>query len=149
MPTKTLPERPSLAQLKLQAKELQRLHGENRQAAAARIVANHPRFKHRQVASLVDEPLQLADYQLVLAREYGFESWAALKHEVETDSRLARFTAHPRFDDAVVAIRSGDLAQLEQLLGEYPELVAARTNLDRRFGYFAGATLLHHVAWNP
>lgn len=149
MPTKSLPERPSLAQLKLQAKELQRLHGENRQAAAARIVANHPRFRHRDVASVLAEPLQLADYQLVLAREYGFESWAALKHEVETDARLAEFTPHPRFDDAVAAIRSGDIARLEQLLGEYPELVTARTNLDRRHGYFAAATLLHHVAWNP
>jgi ankyrin repeat protein len=149
MPTKSLPARPSLAQLKLQAKELQRLHGENRQAAAARIVANHPRFKHRDVASVLTEPLQLADYQLVLAREYGFESWAVLKHEVETDSRLAAFTLHPNFDDAVSAIRSGNIGRLETLLDEHPELVTARTNLDRRHGYFAGATLLHHVAWNP
>jgi ankyrin repeat protein len=149
MPTKSLPERPSLAQLKLQAKELQRLHSENRQAAAARIVANHPRFKHHDVATMLSERLQLADYQLVIAREYGFSSWAALKHEVETDSRLAAFTPHPRFDDAVAAIRSGNIAELEKLLGEHPELVHARTNLDRRHGYFAGATLLHHVAWNP
>jgi ankyrin repeat protein len=149
MPTKSLPEHPSLAQLKLQAKELQRLHSEHRQVAAARIAANHPRLKHRDVASILAERLQLADYQLVLAREYGFESWAALKHEVETDSRLREFTPHPRFDDAVAAIRAGDIATLETLLGEHPELVTARTNLDRRHGYFAGATLLHHVAWNP
>jgi ankyrin repeat protein len=149
MPTKSLPEHPSLAQLELEANELQRLHGEHRQAAAARIVAYHPRFKQRDVASVLSEPLQPDDYRLVVAREYGFERWAALQHEVETDARLVAFTPHPKFSDAVAAIRSGNIGRLEQLLGEHPELVTARTNLDRRHGYFAGATLLHHVAWNP
>ena len=41
MPTKTLPERPSLTQLKLQATELRGLHRQKRLPAAARIVANH------------------------------------------------------------------------------------------------------------
>jgi len=51
-----LPERPSLEQLKKQAKELVR---DNRAAT-------------------------LADAQFALAREYGFETWADLKHHIDT-----------------------------------------------------------------
>ena len=149
MPTKTLPERPSLAQLKLQAKELQGLHHERRLPAAARIVANHPRFRDESPASVLDAPLKLADVQLVIAREYGFASWAALKHHVETERRLSQYTPHLRFDDAVRAIDAGDVAALDALLAAHPELVRARTNLEPPYGYFTGATLLHHVAWNP
>ena len=149
MPSKSLPERPSLVQLKLQAKELQQLHKDRRQSAAARIVANHPRFKARTIQDVLDAPFKIADAQLVIAREYGFESWARLKRHAETESRLSEFTPHPQFDAAVAAIDAGDLAGLERLLDAHPELVHARTNLEPPFGYFSGATLLHHVAWNP
>jgi ankyrin repeat protein len=149
MPTRSLPERPSLAQLKLQAKELQRVHSERRQAAAARMIANHPRYAHASVQGVLDAPLRLADAQLIIAREYGFQSWAALKHVVETESRVAKYTSHPRFNQAVAAIDAGDLKTLEALVTSNPELVRARTNLAPPYGYFTGATLLHHVAWNP
>lgn len=149
MPTRTLPERASLAQLKLQAKELQRLHREERLTAAARIAANHPRFRDKAPNTILGTPLKLADAQLAIAREYGFESWAKLKHHVETERRVAEFRPHPRFDDAVRAIEAGDLATLDALLTTHPELVRARTNLEPPYGYFTGATLLHHVAWNP
>ena len=149
MPSKTLPERPSLVQLKLQAKELQGLHRQKRLPAAARIIAHHPRFRGRSTGSALDAPLKLADAQLVIAREYGFESWAALKHHVETERRVAEFTPHSRFSDAVRAIDVGDIAALDTLLTVHPELVHARTNLEPPYGYFTGATLLHHVAWNP
>ena len=90
MPTKTLPERPSLTQLKLQAKELQTLHARRRLPAAARIIANHPRLRHESAASVLDAPLKLADAQLVIAREYGFESWARLKHHVHPARQVRR-----------------------------------------------------------
>src|SRR5439155_9434302 len=83
MPTKSLPERPSLVQFKLQAKELHRLHAARRLPAAARIRANHPRFARAEPPAILDAPLKLADAQLVIAREYGFESWAMLKHALE------------------------------------------------------------------
>src|SRR5207253_2564444 len=54
-----------------------------------------------------------------------------------------------RFDDAVAALEAGDLRRLDTLLTEHPELARARTNLEPPYHYFAGATLLHHVAWNP
>lgn len=149
MSSKSLPERPSLTQLKLQARELKRLHREKRLPAAARITANHPRFGGKSTDSVLQTPLTLADAQLVVAREYGFESWASLKHHVETASRISEFTPHPRFADAVRAIDGGDVAALAALLTVHPELARARTNLDPPFHYFTGATLLHHVAWNP
>ena len=94
-------------------------------------------------------PLALADAQLVLAREYGFESWAALKHHVEVGSRIARVQPHPRFAEALAALDAGDAGRLRALLADDPSLAAARTNLDPPYHYFTGATLLHHVAGNP
>jgi ankyrin repeat protein len=149
MPNKTLPARPSLAQLKRQANELHRLHREGKKSAAARIIANHPRFKTRSAEAVLAQPLALADAQLVIARDYGFESWAALKHHVETGSRVATFEPHPDFADAVSAIDAGDVERLRRLLDTHPELISARTNLEPPYGYFTGATLLNHVAWNP
>ncbi|HEX8693976.1 MAG TPA: ankyrin repeat domain-containing protein [Longimicrobium sp.] len=149
MPTRSLPARPSLAQLKLQAKELQRAHREGKPSAAARIAAHHPRLKGRSPQAVLGRPLALADAQLVLAREYGFESWAALKHRVEVGSRVAQFRPHPRFGEAAAALDAGDLGRLRALLAADPALVHARTDLEPPYGYFTGATLLHHVAWNP
>jgi ankyrin repeat protein len=141
MPTRSLPARPNLAQLKLQARELQSAHGEGKASAAARIVAHHPRLRGR--------PLALADAQLVLAREYGFAGWAQLKQRVELGSRVARIEPHPRFDDALAALDAGDLERLRDLVVSDPALLHARTNLEPPYGYFTGATLLHHVAGNP
>ena len=43
MPTRSLPPHPDLGQLKLQARELQRGHAAGSRAAAARILAHHPK----------------------------------------------------------------------------------------------------------
>jgi hypothetical protein len=91
----------------------------------------------------------LADAQLVVAREYGFDSWTGLKHHVEIRKRLAAFQPHPRFDEAVAAMDAGDLERLRSVLAAEPALVRARTNLEPPYDYFTGATLLHHVAGNP
>jgi hypothetical protein len=149
MPTRSLPSRPSLAQLRIQASELRRLHREGKLSAAARIVAHHPRMKGQRPEAVLDRPLALADAQLVLAREYGFDTWAELKHRVEVGSRVAKFKPHPRFDEAVAAMDAGDLQRLRNLITSDPALVHARTNLEPPYHYFTGATLLHHVAGNP
>src|SRR5262249_16053421 len=120
MSTKTLPERPSLAQLKLQAKELLTLHRDRRQVAAARIAAHHPRFEHASPKFVLDAAFKLADAQLVVAREYGYQSWGALKHFVEVGSQVAKLVPHPRFSEALAALESGDVARLTSLLNENP-----------------------------
>ena len=149
MPLRSLPARPSLAQLKRQAYELQRQHRDHKLAAAARLAANHPRLARLTPQAVLAERLALADALVVIAREYGFESWAALKHVAEARNRVAKFQPHPRFDDAVAALVGGNLRGLDDLLRQHPELVRARTNLQPPYNYFTGATLLHHVAWNP
>jgi ankyrin repeat protein len=149
MSTRHLPPRPDLAQLKRQANELHKLHRERKVSAAARLVANHPEFKNRSPQEVLAAPIALADAQLVIAREYGFQSWAALKHDVEAAKRVASFRPHPSFAEAIAAIVAGDIDKLRALLDAHPELVRARTNLEPPFHYFTGATLLHHLAWNP
>ena len=149
MPTQSLPPRPNLAQLKTQANELHQEHHDGRRSAAARIAAHHPRFRGQTPEAVLGMTLPLADAQLVLAREYGFDSWARLKQHVELADGVARFSPHPRFDEAVAAMDAGDVDRLRRLLAADSALAHARTNLDPPFHYFTGATLLHHVAGNP
>jgi hypothetical protein len=68
-----LPENPSLEQLHKQAKELLAQYRDNDPAAIQRFRSVKP--------DLITA--KLADAQFVLAREYGFESWAKLKHHIE------------------------------------------------------------------
>ena len=149
MPSRTLPPRPSLVQLRLQAVELRREHREGRRAAASRLVAHHPRMRGQSLESVLARPLTLADAQWTLAREYGFDDWARLKRHVETSARVAAFQPHPRFVDALAALDSGDLDRLRGLLAADAALIHARTRLEPPYDYFTGATLLHHVAGNP
>jgi len=62
---------------------------------------------------------------------------------------LRNLNPHPRFDDAVAALDSGDLERLQGLIAVDPALVQARTNLEPPSYYFTGASLLHHFAYNP
>ena len=69
-----LPARPSLAQLQKQAKDLLRLHRAADPTAIARFDA---------IRQPTGAPI-LADAQFVIAREYGFDTWAKLKHHIES-----------------------------------------------------------------
>lgn len=57
----------------------------------------------------------------------------------------------PLFAQALVALDTGDVSTLQQLLTAHPALVTARVKTTEApyDGYFAQATLLHHVAGNP
>ncbi len=99
-----LPARPSLEQLQKQAKELLRQFREGEQAAVERFrAAPHP---------------TLADAQFLIARDYGFETWAKLKHHVE-------------------ALRPRGIAPFEQLASD---LAAAYTSDNRRAARDVNAT---------
>lgn len=148
-PIRSLPSRPSLDQLKRQAKELRSMHRSKSRAAAARIMTHHPEFKALSIKEALAREFPVAHSQLVIAREYGFGTWAQLKQFVELSGRIAKFKPHPRFDEALAALDHGDLEKLRSCLKADPSLVRARTNLEPPFGYFTGATLLHHLAGNP
>ena len=125
MDARVLPPRPSLEQYRKQAKDLLR---------AAR--AGEPEAVRR-----MDQCSRvLADAQLVVAREHGFESWPGFASHVEAlahrDATVARFEA------AADAIAAGDEATLHQLLRDHPALVRARSTRAHH------ATLLHYVSAN-
>jgi len=149
VPTRSLPPRPNLAQLKIQANELHQGHRQRHPPAAARIGAHHPRFRGQPLEAVLDAAFPLADAQLVVAREYGFDTWPKLKQHVELAEGLAAFSPHPRFEDALAALDEGDVDRLRRLVSDDPSLTQARTNLEPPYHYFTGATLLHHVAGNP
>src|SRR5690242_8914216 len=88
--TLRLPARPSLEQLRKQAKELLKDYRGGATAATERMRAVISRLANANQSAAT-----LADAQFVLAREYGFENWAALVHHVTAiqmaESRLGRY----------------------------------------------------------
>src|SRR5258708_16080862 len=71
----SLPERPDLAQLRRQAKELRDAARSEEAGAVERFVRHH--------GSAPQGAVTLAAAQLVIARELGFASWPRLKAAVE------------------------------------------------------------------
>jgi ankyrin repeat protein len=102
-PARTLPEKPSLAQLQEQAKEL--LH--SYRAAKDAAVAEVERFERNSL----DRNFALADAQRVLARAYGFSSWPALKNHVEGVN----------FAALIAAAEAGDVAAVRRLAAACPD----------------------------
>ena len=89
MPTLSLPENPSLVQLRKQARELQ-----------GGVRTGDPRAlslfaEHCPGADTTSVPLHLA--QLVLARSYGFPSWPRLVAQLDV---IARYSRSPAAEDA-------------------------------------------------
>jgi ankyrin repeat protein len=148
VPVRSLPERPDLAQLAALVDELIGDQRAGSRVAAARIHAHHPRWRSETRDALLRQPLARADGEQVIASEFGFADWAALAQRVAAMQRWKALEPHPRFDEALAALDVGDLARLRALLQADPELVQARGHLEPAFGYFTGATLLHHVAGN-
>jgi ankyrin repeat protein len=107
--SKRLPLNPNLQQLKNQAKELAKAVREPDSEAIERVVSTHPRFWEAADAELESAKFALADSQLVIAREYGFPSWPALKIHVETvhldlDGRIAKLIESACSSDVRVAL---------------------------------------------
>ena len=134
MPTKRLPDRPSVEHLKKQAKQLVSAIGRGDEDARARV----QEFLPRAAAEATD--IALADAQTVIAREYGFESWRRLRGYVDASS--PRRDEEGRFAAAISAVVNGDAAALRDLLSEDPALATARASAKHR------ATLLHYVSAN-
>ena len=106
MPVFELPTRLNLEFLKKQARDL--LRGG---------LASEPEALARFAAFGVSSTPKLADALHVLAREYGFATWPALKLRVEIAS------SEP-FEAFGAAVRAGDAAQVRDVLVGHPELRA-------------------------
>ncbi len=122
-----LPARPSLEQLRKQAKELLRDYRAGDATAASRIIAIIPPAQSDEVT--------LADAQFVLAREYGFESWAKLMHHVVSINPTDRLQLYDRLvKDIVLVCRSDDaeaLQRIADLLGRTYPYPDRRTQLEQ------------------
>jgi hypothetical protein len=106
-----LPARPSLEQLRKQAKELLRDYYLGNAAAAERFHVRIPRL-----SELEPSDVALADAQFVLAREYGFESWPGLVHHLAAlrlSDRLELFEKLAQ--DLAAAYMSGDAAAIREI----------------------------------
>ena len=124
--SRSLPSRPDLAQQKTQAKELLQSFEAGDADARARVRAELP-----------DKPaIALADTQFVLAREYGFTDWAALRQHIDS---LAEGTRSPqaRMHDA---IERRDAKALRRLFEQHREL---REMIDAPIFSFNSPAIVH------
>jgi ankyrin repeat protein len=156
MDLKPLPFRSTLEQYRQQAGQLLEAQRSGDSPAIRMIHENHPRFldakilwlpKNLSDSEIRSAPLDLADAQLAIARWYSFRDWPALAEYVEAVTRDGSPVC--QFESAVEAVISGDLATLQSLLRENPELVRARSRRITRFDPAVHrATLLHYLAAN-
>ena len=110
-PTRKLPAKPDLKQLKKQAKDLLKAFHAGESRVLEEVRAHYHGSTPGAVAT--GELFQLSDAQLVLARAYGFESWAKLKAFVDGVT-ITRFVA---------AVQAGDLEGVRAVIRQRPELV--------------------------
>jgi hypothetical protein len=134
MSRRTLPERPSLANLRKQAKDLAKAYRAGASDAVARVgAALRPATK-----SPTDHRLTLADAQLVVAREYGLKSWPRLVHYLALSARARRLHELDILFQELPDVREQKLTLLElleretdALLGAYSARAAAAAALIR------------------
>ncbi len=156
MDLKPLPFHCSLDQYQRQAEQLLEAHRSGDSDAIRIIHENHPRFldsgipwlpKKLPDSEIQSARLELPDAQLTIARWYSFQGWPALAEYV-----VAVASEHSpvfQFESAAEAVITGDLAKLESLLHENPELVRARSTRITHFDPpVHRATLLHYIAAN-
>lgn len=108
---RTLPARADLEQQRKLAKELVAAYRRGDADARARIRAELPN----------KSTIALADAQFVLAREYGFESWRALKEDIEARTRRAQ----PPIEQFKSAVQRGDAKTIRQLFEQHAGVRAA------------------------
>ena len=125
--SRSLPARPDLAQQKKQSKELLQAFTAGDIEARKRVRAALPDKEH----------IALADAQFVLAREYGFANWAALKQHIDERVEASR-TPLQRVHDA---FRRHDANALRRLFESHSEL-RARIN-EPVFGFDSPAIVCY------
>ncbi|MCI0746778.1 MAG: ankyrin repeat domain-containing protein [Verrucomicrobia subdivision 3 bacterium] len=100
-----LPERPHLDIPKREARELLDQWRKRQPDAFERIRRRHPKYRTADDSTIVAASFRLSDAQLVIAREYGFAHWTALKQRVEANSLAHALDAAVRANDRDAAVR--------------------------------------------
>jgi hypothetical protein len=116
---RTLPARPSIENLRKQAKDLAKAYRAGRPAARARVAAI------RLAALPTNHILTLADAQHVLAREYGFKSWPQLVRHLTLDPVARRLHELDILFQGLPDVRDKTLTLLDLLEREVEALLKA------------------------
>ena len=116
MPTESLPPHASLNQLKNQAKDLHKAHKSGDPQVCLRIRSNFPKLSESNNETILSSHFVLQDAQLVVAREYGYESW----------SRLRSALSEMLLPDFLAAVREDALERAGSLLRDFPEYANVR-----------------------
>ena len=103
-----LPPRPSLEQLRKQAKDLLKDFRAGDGTAVARVQTVLPRLSD-------PADFALADAQFVLAREYGFHDWAALAHHVDTVNPQGLRKLETLAEELAAAYTSGNYDAIREI----------------------------------
>jgi ankyrin repeat protein len=122
MDPKPLPARPSLEQYKKQAKELLKAYRSANVESIRRVKRNHPRFEKLAEPGFEISKFALADAQLVIAREHGFESWPKFANRIEVMNCEIAALANPLAAFIEAAIWHGTLEAAEAILAAHPEI---------------------------
>ena len=122
MDPKPLPARPSLEQYKKQAKELLKAYRSADVETIRRVTRNHPRFEKLAEPGFEISKFSLADAQLVIAREHGFESWPKFAKHIEVINSEAAARENPVAAFIEAAIWHGTLDAAEAILAAHPEI---------------------------
>jgi len=81
---KSLPKRPSLEFLRKEAKALRALHRQGNRACCERLRDSDTSCISKSDSELLGSRFSINDAQRVVAREYGYPSWATLKKYIES-----------------------------------------------------------------
>jgi hypothetical protein len=100
-----LPERPHLDVPKREARQLLEQWRSRDPDALDRIRRRHPRFTNADDTAIAAAHFRLADAQLVLAREYGFPHWTALKQRIDANTPAESLRVAIQTDDRESAVR--------------------------------------------
>jgi ankyrin repeat protein len=122
MDAKPLPAQPSLEQYKKQAKELLKAYRSADVETIHRVKGNHPRFEKLAEPGFDISKFALADAQLVIAREHGFESWPKFAKRIEVINSEVAARANPIAAFIEAAIWHGTLEAAEAILAAHPEI---------------------------
>jgi hypothetical protein len=126
-PQRSLPARPSLEQQKKLAKDLLAAHHGGDAEAVDRVREHLPG----------QDRIALSHAQFVIAREYGFRNWAALKKHIEDVDRTLPESIHEDFKRAFDA---GDAHAIRHLFERHP---GARRMIDAPIFSFDSPALVH------
>jgi|ERR1700722_3292629 len=130
MDANELPAHPNLEQYKKQAKDLVKAFKSADPDAIQRVKELHP-HSAKILGSVLRAKFALADAQLILAREHGFESWPKLAKHIEAAVRSGATSRDPLEEFIEAACLplddhgSGSLERAESLRAAHPEIAAS------------------------